>query len=244
MRKIAHYVLSICFLLLFWHILSLFVNSSALPSPLQAIDLFIQNIRDIIPAFGVSAYRVVAGLFIGAELATPLGLYLGRHETADAIAAPLLYVLYPLPKIVLLPILLVFLGLADAPKIALIALTTFFQTLISVRDATKHVPPESIEVLRSLGASRISTYIHAVIPAALPDLFTALRVSSGTAIAILFFAESIAGSSGLGYFIIDSWGLLDYSRMFAGIIAMAIMGVVMYEIFDIVEKKLIRWKNN
>ena len=244
MRKLLSYIIALCVLIGAWHLASIVLDNSALPAPMEALRLFFENIHDIIPAFMISLYRVLAGLLIGAIIAVPLGLLLGQHQKLDSIAGPMLYVLYPLPKIVLLPILIVFLGLADAPKIALIALTTFFQTLVSVRDAAKHVPDESIEELRSLGASRFHTYWHAIIPAALPDLFTALRVSSGTAIAILFFAESIAGSTGLGYFIIDSWGLLDYPRMFAGIIAMAIMGVVLYEIFDIFERKLTKWRQN
>ena len=154
----------------------------------------------------------------------------------------MLYFLYPLPKVVLLPVLIVLMGLADAPKIALIALTIFFQVLVTVRDAAKAVPEDSIESVRSLGAGRLDVYRHVVVPATLPELFTALRISSGTAVAILFFAESLAGSTGLGYFIVNSWALLDYPRMFAGIIAMAVLGVILYELFDVAERRLTRWR--
>ena len=127
---------------------------------------------------------------------------------------------WPASKVVLLPVLIVLLGLADAPKIVLIAITVFFQVLVTVRDASKSVPEQSILSMRSLGASRLDIYRHAIVPATLPELFTALRISSGTAVAILFFAEGIAGSTGLGYFIVNAWALLAYPKMFAGIIAM------------------------
>jgi NitT/TauT family transport system permease protein len=80
-----------------------------------------------------------------------------------------------------------------------------------------------------------------VVPAALPDVFTALRISTGTAIAVLFFSESIAGTDGIGYYIIDAWSRIAYRDMFAGIIAMAILGVVLYELLEMAEARVCRW---
>ena len=72
----------------------------------------------------------------------------------------------------------------------------------------------------------------------MPQLFTTLRVSSAVAIAVLFFAEAIAGSTGLGYLIMNSWGMVNYPRMFAGIVALALLGVIFYELFDLIERRL------
>lgn len=240
--KIAGYVFAIIFILAGWEATALLVDNAALPGPFEAIPMVVQFFDEIWPAFCVSLYRVVAAMLIGTVLAIPLGLVCGRSPRVDAVFAPVLYFLYPLPKVVLLPVLIVLLGLADAPKIVLIALTVFFQVLVTVRDAAKGVPEESVVSMRSLGAGRFDVYRHVIIPATLPDLFTALRISSGTAVAILFFAESIAGSTGLGYFIVDAWALLAYPKMFAGIIAMAVLGVILYEIFDIAERRLTRWR--
>ncbi|MEI3377577.1 MAG: ABC transporter permease subunit [Coriobacteriales bacterium] len=80
--------------------------------------------------------------------------------------------------------------------------------------------------MRSLGASKFAIYRDVIFPATVPDLFTALRITCGTAVAILFIAESMAGSSGLGYYIMHAWSLLEYARMFAGIVAMALLGVI------------------
>ena len=76
----------------------------------------------------------------------------------------------------------------------------------------------------------------------MPDIFTALRIGTGTAIAVLFLAESFAGSNGLGYYIVDAWGRIDYPAMFAGIIAMALLGVVLYEALDALEGWVTRWR--
>ena len=80
-----------------------------------------------------------------------------------------------------------------------------------------------------------------MVPAALPDVFTALRISTGTAIAVLFFSESIAGTDGIGYYIIDAWSRIAYADMFAGIIAMAALGVVLYELLELAEARVCRW---
>ncbi len=242
MRKIAGYTFAILFILAGWQLAAVLVASPALPGPFDAIPMVVLYFSDLWPAFLVSLYRVLAAMVIGTVLAVPLGLMCGRSPRVDAVFAPVLYFLYPLPKVVLLPVLIVLMGLADAPKITLIAITVFFQVLVTVRDAAQSVPEDSVLSVRSLGAGRWDIYRHVVIPATLPDLFTALRISSGTAVAILFFAESLAGSTGLGYFIVDAWALLAYPKMFAGIIAMALLGVVLYEVFEAAERRLTRWR--
>ena len=160
----------------------------------------------------------------------------------DTLFAPVLYLLYPIPKVVLLPILLVLLGLADAPKIVLISLTVFFQVLVAVRDAVRSVPEGALLSIRALGGGLLDEYRHVTIPATMPAVFTSLRIGVGTAIAVLFIAEAMAGSTGLGYFIMQSWSMVNYPRMFAGIIAMALLGVVLYAIFDLLERRLTRWR--
>jgi NitT/TauT family transport system permease protein len=236
------YLIAIIIILMIWFLLAIAIDSPALPTPIATVPMLIKFAGQLGPDFLVSLYRVVIAMVLGTVIAMPLGLAIGRSPKLDGIFGPLLYILYPIPKIVFLPVLLVLMGIADAPKILLIAITIFFQVLVSVRDAAKEVPEQSIISMRSLGASRLDVFRHVVVPASLPELFTALRISSGTAVAILFFAEAFAGSTGLGYFIVDSWALLNYPRMFAGIIAMAILGVLLYEIFDIMERKLARWR--
>lgn len=241
-RRALGYLAALVFIIMLWLVLALVIDSPALPTPFETVPMLVQYAGQLGPDFLVSLYRVVVAILIGTVLAMPLGLAIGRSPRLDAVLGPVLYILYPIPKIVFLPILLVLLGLADAPKIVLIALTIFFQVLITVRDAAKAVPEEAVLSVRSLGANRFDVFRHVVVPASLPELFTALRISSGTAVAILFFAEAIAGSTGLGYFIVDSWALLNYPRMFAGIVAMAVLGVILYEVFDILERRLARWR--
>ncbi len=241
-RKALGYVGALGALLLAWAALAWAVGSPALPGPLIAIRTFVEQWPAIWPEILISGARVIVAMGIGTIVAVPLGLWLGRSPRADAVAAPLMFITYPIPKVVFLPVLLVLLGLGNAPKIALIALIIFFQILVTARDAAKAVPEASVLSVRSLGSTRTDVYRHVVVPASLPDIFTALRVSTGTAIAVLFLAESIAGTNGIGWYIVDAWGRIDYPAMFAGIIGMALLGVVLYEALDAVERRATRWR--
>ena len=141
--RVAGYAFAIVFILAGWQFTAMAVHNPVLPGPFDAFPMVAQYFDELWPAFLVSLYRVVIAMLIGTVLAIPLGLACGRSPRADAVFAPILYFLYPLPKVVLLPVLIVLLGLADAPKIVLIAITVFFQVLVTVRDASKSVPEQS-----------------------------------------------------------------------------------------------------
>lgn len=241
-RRAASYALSVAALLALWHLAARAIESPALPTPGETFVVLGRYLPELAPAFLVSLRRVLVSTGIAAVLALPLGLALGRSPRADALLSPALNILYPIPKAVLLPVFLVLLGLGDASKIALMATTVFFQVLVGVRDAARNVPRDALLAARSLGASRMCTCLHVVVPAVMPQLFTALRVGTGTAVALLFLAEAIAGSSGLGYFIVDSWALVNYPRMFAGMVGMAVLGVGVYEALACIERALTPWR--
>jgi NitT/TauT family transport system permease protein len=95
--------------------------------------------------------------------------------------------------------------------------------------------------VRSLGANRWQVFANVVVPASMPEIFTALRISAGTAIAVLFFSETFAGSTGLGYYVFDALGRIQYSEMFAGVLAMALLGVLLYEAIGLIESRVCRW---
>jgi ABC-type nitrate/sulfonate/bicarbonate transport system permease component len=242
-RKAVGYVGAVAALLVAWWLVALGVNSPALPGPAIALSTFAVDWGQIWPHILISAARVLAAMAIGTLLAVPLGLWLGRSPRADAVAAPLVFLTYPIPKVVFLPVFFILLGIQNTSKIALIAVIVFFQILVTARDAAKAVPEGSVLSVRSLGASRFDIYRHVIVPATLPDIFTALRIGTGTAIAVLFLAETTAGSDGIGWFIGDAWGRVDYPAMFAGVLGMALLGVVLYEILDAVENWSTRWRS-
>jgi NitT/TauT family transport system permease protein len=175
-------------------------------------------------------------------LGVPLGLGMGQDHRVLRLTAPLVYLTYPIPKIVFLPIVLLILGIGEASKIFLITLILFYQVLVVVRDAASAVRPELISSVRSLGARRRHIFRYVYLPASLPAIITSLRVSAGTAIAVLFFAESFATTTGLGYFImVETWGRMAYTNMYAGVVAMSLLGLTIYIGLEVLETRLCGW---
>jgi len=230
-------------LLLLWQLLSWLVRSEVLPGPWSVGQALVAALpRGLARHFVVSLWRVVAGIVISMLLATPAGLVLGQSRALDRIFAPMVYIVYPIPKIVFLPVILLLLGIGDTSKIFIIFLILFFQILVVVRDQASALRPELIYSVRSLGAGRRGLFRFVYLPATVPAALTALRVSIGTAIAVLFFTETFATTSGLGYYIIvDSWGRLAYADMYAGVVAMSLLGLLLYFVVDRLERRLAPW---
>lgn len=240
--RLAGYAIATAVALVAWQVVSTLLGTRALPSPVETARMFAGRFGpDMLSHLGISVWRVAFATAIGLALGAPAGLVMGRSKRLDAVAGPLVFLAYPVPKVVFLPILLVLFGIGDAPKVALIALIVFFQILVTARDAARGIQSSAILSVRSLGATRWQVFWHVVLPAALPDVFTALRISTGTAIAVLFFSETVAGTDGLGWYIMDAWTRIAYPEMFAGIVVMALMGVAIYEFLEALESRVCRW---
>lgn len=236
-------LLAIAGILAAWQLASMIINKSVLPPPGEVLRaFFIELPQDLGRHTLVSAWRVVASILVAVLAAVPAGLALGLSPTADRLAAPVIYLLYPIPKIVFLPVILLLLGIGNASKVFIIALILFFQMLVVVRDEAANLRPELIASVRSLGAGRRAIFRFVYLPACLPAVLTSLRVSIGTAIAVLFFAESFATTSGLGYYIIvETWGRLAYPEMYAGVVAMSLLGLSLYFVVNRLERHLCPW---
>ncbi len=190
---------------------------------------------------GSSWFRIAAALAISFVAAVPLGLLLGSSRRLDRVARPIIHLTYPVPKIVFLPIVFIIFGLGDAGKIAMLSIILFFQLLITTRDAARSVTRSARYSLYSLGGSRVDLFRHVIWPSCLPAVFTALRIATGTVVAVLFFVESVGTRYGMGFYILDAWGRADIQGICVGMVVMALMGVVLYETFDVLEKTFCRW---
>ncbi|MDF2957138.1 MAG: ABC-type nitrate/sulfonate/bicarbonate transport system [Candidatus Alkanophagales archaeon MCA70_species_1] len=233
-------LIAVVALLAIWELASLLLRSVALPSPLEVcVSLFKMGDTLLIHLLA-SALRVVYALSLALSLAVPLGL-LSKEKQVDRLLSPIIYLLYPIPHIVLLPLIIMIFGIGEASKVFMIAMIVFFQILVTTRDASKSISEYYIYSLRSLGASKMDVYKHVIFPACLPKVMTALRISVGTSIAVLFFVESIATSKGLGYLILDCWSRMDFAAMYAAMLTMAALGFALYMTLEKVEKKLCRW---
>ncbi|TEB06906.1 putative aliphatic sulfonates transport permease protein SsuC [Pelotomaculum schinkii] len=235
-------VISIIILLFVWWLLALALKSPAVPPPLGALKSFLTSLRgELLIHLGISLYRVLVSLILAAAIGVPLGIFLGKNPEIDARIAPMIYLTYPVPKVVFMPIFLILLGIGDISKIVLITLIIFYQILVTTRDAAKNLAKGYISSVRSLGACSRDLYLHVFLPGCLPSILTSLRLGLGTAMAVLFLAETYATQKGIGFFIMDSLSRMNYEEMFAGIIAMGLMGFILYIMLDKMEKALCEW---
>lgn len=225
-----------------WQMCAMALNQPILPSPFIVVPLFCQNIfGELGLHFLASSGRVLVAVVLATLLAAPLGLALGQMPRVDRVVAPLIAILYPIPKIIFLPVIYVLMGITDVSKIALITLIIFFQILVVVRDEASCLKKELILSVKSLGAGRRALFRYVYLPAALPAVLTALRVSVGTAIAVLFIAEQSLTQYGLGYFIVvETYQVLMYPEMYTGILGMGILGVLLYFFIYFLELRVTR----
>lgn len=237
-------ILATVALLLVWQIVAMVVNLSILPPPLKVFTVFIEELqRGLLTHFVFSLWRVFAGMALSVLVAAPVGLAIGGSKTLNRFFSPLIYLLYPIPKVVFVPVVILFLGIGDVAKITIMFLILFFQIVVLVRDQAAGLPPQLIQSLNSLGAGRRALFRFVYLPASLPAILTALRQSIGTAVAVLYITELSATKYGLGYYIYYNGStLLDYPAMYAGVMAMSLLGLGMYFSVDWIERKLCKWK--
>ncbi len=223
-----------------WWLSAILVNRPILPSPVKVLPLFAVSIfGDLGLHFLASGARVMAAVTLATVTAAPAGLALGQIRALDRVAGPLIAIVYPIPKIIFLPVIYVLMGITDLSKVLLIALIIFFQILVVVRDEAAGLKPELIMSVRSLGAGRLALFRYVYLPACVPAVLTALRVSTGTAIAVLFIAEQSLTQYGLGYYIVvETYQILMYPEMYTGILAMGLLGVAIYFAVYAVELKV------
>jgi NitT/TauT family transport system permease protein len=238
------FLLAIIAVLVIWQVAAWVVDRPILPDPLTVAAVFVTELKgDLLGHFLASLWRVLASTFLAIALAVPAGLILGQSKRLNNFFPPLIYILYPIPKVVFVPIVLLFLGIGNLPKIIIIFLILFFQVLVLVRDQAAGLRPELIQSVRSLGAGRRALFRFVYLPASLPAVLTALRQSVGTAVAVLYIAELFATQRGLGYYIyLNGSTLFNYEAMYAGIVAMSALGLGLYFTVDWLEKKICRWQ--
>jgi len=242
MTRIKRYAFAGIFIVLIWWGLSK-ISGPVIPAPYAAITTFIHLLRHgILVHMAISLYRILASLMIAFCVGVPAGLILGREQKADNFFSFIILLLYPVPKIVFLPVLLMLLGLGDMPRILLISIIVFFHMVVTARDASRNIPYQSLDSIRSLGGGKSDIYIHVVVPACMPQIFTSLRISLGTALSVLFFTETFATTRGIGYFIMDAWTRADYNELFAGILGMSLNGLLLFALVELMEKNICRWK--
>ncbi|WP_110955572.1 ABC transporter permease [Anaerosinus massiliensis] len=242
-RTFLWYLLGIGIFLASWQVIAQVIHLPIVPSPFRVfenlVDIFVQSIA--IHGF-YSLWRMVAGLVLAILVGVPIGMCMGYFPQCDRFLAPLIYLTYPIPKIALLPILMLLCGLGEVSKILMIFLIIVFQVIVSVRDGVKGIPKETYYPLYSLGASFWSVFREILFAASMPKFLTSVRVAMATSISVLFFTETFGTQYGMGYFIMDAWLRVNYLEMYSGIVVLSFIGLILFGIIDFFDKKICHWQ--
>ncbi|WP_091070744.1 ABC transporter permease [Paenibacillus sp. NFR01] len=226
-----------------WYIGYLLMNHPILPSPGAVYDaMFHLGARDVALNVGYSLMRVLEGVLLALFIGLLIGLLMGRSPFWNRVLDPVVYLTYPVPKIALLPVVMLFFGLGETSKVLMIMLILLFQIIISVRDGVKAIPGSTYDVLSSIGATTAQKFWNVTLPGALSVILSTIRISLGTAISVLFFTEIYGTEHGMGYFIMDAWLRLDYPEMYAGILLFSLVGFALFLIVDLLDYKFMKWR--
>ncbi|HLY21749.1 MAG TPA: ABC transporter permease [bacterium] len=213
-----------------------------LPSP-EAVAAELAHLAstgDLWRSVGASLGRIGAGFALGGAAGLIVGVLVGVSRRAEAVADPLIAAVYPIPKIALLPLLILWLGIGEAPKIALIAVGAFFPVAIGTATAIRDVDPLLIRAARSFGAGRLQIITKVQLPASVPMVFASLRLAAGMSLLLVVSAEMIAATAGIGYLILYAGDLMQTSRLLAGIVVLSVLGLLSTAGLATLERRLFR----
>lgn len=243
-KNTLSYIYAVIVILFLWNMLHVYVGENMVPSPLEVLKISESLMKtDFYLHILYSFYRVIVSIGTSILIGVPFGILIGMNKTMRAIISPIIYLIYPIPKIAFLPIFMVLFGIGDKSKIILMVTIILFQILIATRDSALQIDETVLMAAKIMKFNKFNLCIEVVFPSILPKLFSSLRVSVGIAISALFFSENYATKYGIGYFIMNSWSMVDYKEMFFGIVVLSLMALVIYKIIDLLEKLLCPWKN-
>ncbi|MCG7337122.1 ABC transporter permease [Sporosarcina sp. ACRSM] len=189
-----------------------------------------------------SLYRIVVGYAIGSAFGVLIGLVLGFSKWADAIGTPVVYSIYPIPKIALLPLFILWLGIGELSKVTIIALGVFFPVVINTFSGVKNVDPILIKAAVTFGSSPFNVVRKVILPGSLPMIFAGLKLAAGTSLLLLVSAEMIAAQNGIGAMVLHYGNLMITTKLMVGVLVLSLLGLTFNRVLQWVEYKLIPWK--
>jgi NitT/TauT family transport system permease protein len=190
----------------------------------------------------VTLGRLGGAFALAAATAVPLGMLMGLWRPARRISEPPIALLYPLPKIALLPLFLILLGVGERAFVLTGAVTAFFQIVISTAGGVEGVDPRLVEAGRNYGARGPALFRKVVLPAALPAILTGLRLGIGLALITVIAVEFVAARSGLGYLVFRYWQMLLTAEMFAGLALIGLIGLGLTRGLRAVQRRALAWQ--
>lgn len=190
-----------------------------------------------------SLSRLAVGAAIGASVGIMVGVMIGLFSYVRAGLVPLVAAIFPIPKIALLPLFVIWFGIDEASKYALIAFGTFTPTVVATYGAVDNVDRSLIRMGQSFGLSWFSIVRKIVLPGAMPGILSGLRISLAIAIILLVAAEMLGAEYGIGAYILEAGSLYDLERLFAGVVILSLLGVILSTVIGLIERRLLGWRS-
>jgi NitT/TauT family transport system permease protein len=214
------------------------------PAPSQVVGTLVSLVvsgelpQDVL----VSLSRICAGFLLGASAGIVVGLLMGVSRIIRAAVKPIVATIYPIPKIAILPLVMLIFGLGEPSKYVIVAIGVFFLVLLNTAAGVMNIEKIYLDVGRNFGARRSDLLLTIALPGALPLIFTGLRLAWGTGLLLIVAAEFISSKSGIGYLIWNACQTFAVEEMYVGLITISALGLLSFVVFDVLERRLIPWR--
>lgn len=248
-KKIPNYVslLGVLGILISWQLVSKsgLVNEFTLPAPTTVLTTAwtLISTGELWPEITASLYRIGMGYLIGCILGVFIGIILGFSKLGEKLGVPIINILYPIPKIAILPLIMLWLGIGELSKITVISLAVFFPIVYNTYTGVSQTNRLLLNVAITFGTTKFDLIKKVIFPSALPMIFAGMRISAGVSLLILVSAEMIAAQHGIGSFILKNADLLVISKVLVGVLVLCIIGALFNFVLAVLERKLVHWKS-
>lgn len=238
-------VLSIAFPFLLWLVISNagVVDKLFLPTPAQVLQALVElwTKEELAKDILFSLFRVGSGFFLAALVSIPLGTLMGTFPSIRAMFEPLIGLVRYMPASAFIPLLILYFGIGELPKVLLIFIGTLFFNTLMVMDAVKFVPKELIETTYTLGGKRLQVLLQVISPFILPNIIDAARVNMAASWNLVIVSELVAATEGLGRKITVAQRFLKTDQIFAGVIVIGLIGLSIDLLFRLLQRTVCKW---
>lgn len=225
-----------------------FINPQYFPTPATLWDAFVDLVKNgysghpLWQHIGISLFRSVVGFLIGVSIGIPIGLIAGYNRISGAAISPIMAFIRPIPPIAFIPMSVLYFGLGEVGKIVLIVFVSFNYVQANAQAGAANIPIMYLRAARSLGLSPAQTFFRIVVPSALPQIFTGLKVALALSWAVVVAAELVGAQMGLGFMISDAAQLFRISIVYIGVILIGIIGLFMNLALNGIENRIVHWR--
>ncbi len=220
------------------------VNPLFLPTPMAILRAIYQLAQSgaLWKHLSYSVMRIGAGWIVGTIAGVIVGFAIGLSSLARGVGITFISALFPIPKIALLPLLILWLGIGEEPKIATIALGVFFSTAISVYSGVDAVPRNLIRMAQSFNVPFHAIVTRVIWPGALPSILAGFRITASIALLLVVSAEMIGAEFGIGAFVLQAGNLMQTDQLLAGVVILSLFGLAVGRLINWLETRLLHWR--